>query len=37
MAQGQYLSEKEIDKFLNDPDNNNNGYMEYHEVEHTLD
>lgn len=37
MAQGQYLSEKEIDEFLTDPDNNNNGYMEYHEMEHTLD
>jgi dual oxidase len=37
MAQEQYLSEKEIDEFLNHLDNNNNGYIEYHEVGHTLD
>ncbi|KAH8796674.1 hypothetical protein BGZ57DRAFT_946769 [Hyaloscypha finlandica] len=28
MAQDQYLSEKEIDEFLNDLDKNNNGYTE---------
>jgi dual oxidase len=37
MAQDQYLSEKEIDEFLNDLDKNSNGYIEYDEVEHKLD
>ncbi len=34
MADGQYLSEKEIDEFLNDLDKN---YIEYDEVKHNLD
>lgn len=37
MAPDQYLSDKEIDKFLDDLDKNNNGYIEYDEVEHKLD
>jgi dual oxidase len=37
MAQDQYLSEKEIDEFLDDLDKNNNGCIEYNEVEHKLD
>ncbi|KAI8906638.1 FAD-binding domain-containing protein [Powellomyces hirtus] len=31
------LSDKEIDQFLNELDGNNNGYIEYHEVEAKLD
>jgi dual oxidase len=37
MADGHYLSEKEIDEFLKDLDENDNGYIEYDEVEHKLD
>ncbi|KAL3420613.1 FAD-binding domain-containing protein [Phlyctema vagabunda] len=37
MAKGQYLSEKEIDEFLSDLDNNNNGVIEYDELEFKLD
>ena len=37
MAQDQYLSEKEIDEFLNDLDRNKNGFIEYDEVKHKLD
>jgi len=37
MADCQYLTEKEIEQFLDDLDKNNNGFIEYHEVEHKLD
>ena len=37
MADGRYLSEKVIDEFLKDLDKNDNGYIEYDEVEHKLD
>lgn len=37
MAESQYLSDKEIEEFLNDLDKNNDGYFEYSEVEHKLD
>jgi hypothetical protein len=37
MTQDQHLSEHEIDEFLGDLDKNNNSYIEYDEVEHTLD
>jgi dual oxidase len=37
MAEDQYLTEKEIDDFLNDLDKNNNGYIDYVEVERKLD
>jgi dual oxidase len=37
MAKDQYLSQKEIDEFLDDLDHNKNGYIEYDEVEKKLD
>lgn len=37
MSESKTLSEKEIDEFLSDLDKNNNGYIEYHELEHKLD
>lgn len=37
MSEDQFLSEKEIEEFLNDLDKNNNGYIEYDGVEHMLD
>lgn len=33
----QYLLEQEINEFLTDLDKNDNGYMEYHEIEQKLD
>ena len=35
--EGQYLTDKEIEEFLDDLDNNNNGEIEYAEVEFKLD
>lgn len=37
MADGQYLSDKEVNEFLDDLDKNNNGHIEYSEVEWKLD
>jgi dual oxidase len=37
MADCQYLTEKEIGQFLDDLDKNNNGFIEYDEIEHKLD
>jgi len=37
MADGQSLSDQEIEEFLVDLDKNNNGYIEYDELEHKLD
>lgn len=37
MDEGQYLSDKEVSDFLNDLDKNNNGYIEYNEIEWKLD
>lgn len=33
----QFLLDQEINEFLTDLDKNDNGYMEYHEVEQKLD
>ena len=37
MAEVEYLSEEEINEFLDDLDKNKNGFIEYDEVEHKLD
>jgi len=37
MAEDHFLSEKEITAFINDLDKNNNGHIEYDEVEFKLD
>lgn len=37
MTSEQYLNDEEIEEFLNELDTNNDGFIEYSEVEHKLD
>lgn len=37
MSNNKFLSDEEINQFLDDLDSNSNGYIEYDEVEHKLD
>lgn len=37
MTEQRYLTDEEIDKFIDDVDRDNNGYVDYSELEHKLD